>query len=146
MIRPPEQITHPSPHRGKVSAAWLLAGLAIPPTAWVLGMLVGFIISSNACPSVASAAPQVGLAGDAALLIVVELVCLAATIASGLMSRRQWRRVRLEKQDSEHAHLTLGEGRTRFIALTGMLTSGVFAVAILFNLLEPILIPICRSV
>ncbi|WP_420605385.1 hypothetical protein [Novosphingopyxis sp.] len=140
-----DRIEHPSPHRHKVSAAWLLAGLAIPPAAWTAEMLVGFAISSNACPLTPGSNSQPGFSGEAALLILLQLACLICAIASGLMSRRHWRRVRGEKKDSEHSHLTIGEGRTRFLALAGMLTAGTFAIAILFNVLEPILIPLCWS-
>ncbi|MEO9133206.1 MAG: hypothetical protein ABI240_18620 [Sphingomonas sp.] len=145
MTRPPEQIGHPSPHRTKVAVPWLLAGLAVPPAAWAFEMLVGFGISSNACPLTANAIAHIGFTGEKSLLIVLQLACLAAVITSGLMSRRHWRKVRGEKADNEHSHLTLGEGRTRFLALTGMLTAGAFAIAIVFNLLEPILIPLCWS-
>ncbi|MEO5868184.1 MAG: hypothetical protein ABIQ19_13955 [Sphingomonas sp.] len=122
-----------------------MAGLAVPPAAWAFELLVGFGISSNACPLTAGSIAQVGFTGEKALLIVLQLVCLTGAIASGLMSRRHWQRVRGEKADSEHSHLTLGEGRTRFVALAGMLTAGAFAIAIVFNLLEPILIPLCWS-
>ena len=145
MSKAPGQIGHPSPHRHKVSVIWLLAGLAIPPAAWTIEMLVGFTISSNAC-SVGFAPPVTpGFDGEATLLIAVQLVCLVGAIASGLMSRRHWQLVRRENSDSEHSHLTIGEGRTRFLALAAMLTAGLFAVAILFNLLEPVLIPVCWS-
>ncbi len=140
-----DQIWHPSPHRHKVSVFWLIAGLAIPPVAWVLELLVGFGISSNACPLTPHAHSQPGFSGEATLLIVLQLGCLIAAVASGLMSRRHWLRVRREKKDSEHSHLTIGEGRTRFLALAAMLTAGTFAIAILFNVLEPVLIPSCWS-
>lgn len=138
-------VEHPSPHRSKVSVPWLLAGLMIPPAVWALEMLVGFAVSSNACPLPPERLAQAGFAGEAVLLVALQIVCLITAIASGVMSWRQWNRVRHEKEDSDHAHLTLGEGRTRFVALGGMLTAGAFMIAILFNLLEPILIPLCWS-
>ncbi len=145
MTRDPDQRDHPSPHRDKVSVPWLLAGLAIPPAAWTLELLMGYGISSNACPLTYAAVSQPGFSGEATLLIAVQILCLAAAIGSGFMSWRHWRRVRHEKPDEQHSHLTLGEGRTRFMALAGMLTAGMFGLAILFNLLEPILIPLCWS-
>ncbi|MBA3895696.1 MAG: hypothetical protein H0X36_00855 [Sphingomonadaceae bacterium] len=145
MTQLPTQIGHPAPHRDRVSVPWLLAGLAIPPVAWTLEMLVGFGISSNACPLTQGSTSQVGFSGEATLLIVLQIACLIVAIASGLMSWRHWRRVRLENKDSQHSHLTLGEGRTRFLALASMLTAGTFSIAIVFNLLEPILIPLCWS-
>ncbi|MDQ2802158.1 MAG: hypothetical protein M3Y41_05535 [Pseudomonadota bacterium] len=145
MTQTTDQIDHPSPDRDKVPVPLLLAGLAIPPAAWTLEMLVGYGVSSNACPLTSHPVAQPGFSGEAALLIGLQLVCLLAAIASGLMSWRHWQRVRREKNDSEHSHLTLGEGRTRFVALAGMLTAGTFALAIVFNLMEPILIPLCWS-
>ncbi len=145
MTGPPDPIEHPSPHRHKVSVFWLLAGLAIPPAAWTTELLAAFVISSNACPLTPDRSSHPGFSGEATLLIALQLVCLIAAIASGLMSRRHWRLVRREKKDSEHSHLTIADGRTRFLALAGMLTAGSFAIAILFNVLEPILIPLCWS-
>lgn len=136
---------HPAPHRERVSPVRLLAGLAIPPAGWLAEMLLGVGISSNACPlSNGTRQPQ-GFAGEGALLVAITLVCLATVIASGFMSRRHWLAVQHEKDGGEHAHLTQGEGRTRFLALAGMLSAATFAVAILFSLLEPIVIPQCWS-
>lgn len=145
MTRALNRIAHPSPHRAKVSLPWLFAGLAIPPAVWALELLVGFAISSITCPLVPDSGSQSGFRGEMLLLIGLQLVCLVAAAMSGFMSWRHWQRVRREKEDSEHSHLTLGEGRTRFVALAGMLTAGTFAIAIAFNLLEPILIPLCWS-
>lgn len=137
---------HPAPHRARVPVVWLLAGLAIPPGAWIVEMLVGVGIASNACPlTTGSPARQGGFGGEALVLIGITSLCLVAAVASGLMSRRHWLAVRHEKDDSEHSHLTLGEGRTRFVALAGMLTAGTFGIAILFSLLEPLVIPLCWS-
>ena len=144
MTSPPNQIDHPSPGRDKVAVPWLIAGLAIPSAAWTLEMLTGFGVSSNACP-LTPIPRKGGFSGEETLLLSVQLVCLIAAIASGFMSYRHWRLVQAEKQDSEHSHLTIGEGRTRFLAIAGMLVAGTFAVAILFNVAEPILIPSCWS-
>lgn len=145
MSQAPDQIAHPSPHRAKVSVFLLFAGFVIPPAAWTIQLLVGFGISSNACPLTSTPDPHPGFSGEATLLIVLQFGCMLAAVASGLMSWQQWRRVRLEKKDSEHSHLTIGEGRTRFIAISATLSAGVFTVAILFNMLEPLLIPLCWS-
>ena len=145
MIRGADPIDHPSPHRNRISVSWLLAGLAVPPVAWALEMLMSYGISSNACPLTRMPDPKPGFSGEAIVLIVLQLACLVATTASGLMSWRHWQRVRSEKTDSEHSHMTIGDGRSRFMALAGMLTAGMFAVAILFNVLEPMILPLCWS-
>lgn len=139
------QAEHAAPHRARVSTPWLLAGLAIPPGAWIVEMLVGVGIASNACPLTGGAQRAKGFSGEAALLVAITVACLAAAVASGLLSLHHWRQVRHEKQGGEHSHLTLGEGRTRFLALAGGLNAATFAIAILFSLLEPIVIPLCWS-
>ena len=145
MNAPADQSGHPAPHRDKVAVPWLLADLALPSSAWTLQLIFAYGLSSNACPLTPNSTETSGGGGEATVLIALQLVCLVAAVASGVMSLRHWRRVRGEKQDSEHSHLTLGEGRTRFLAMAGMLSAGIFAVAITFNLLEPILIPSCWS-
>lgn len=79
------------------------------------------------------------------MLIAITLLSFAVTVASGFLSLHHWRQVKAEKGGGEHGHLTLGEGRTRFLAVGGMLNAGGFAMAILFSLLEPIVIPLCWS-
>ena len=136
---------HPAPAREQVSTFWLLAGFAIPPAAWIVEMLLGTGIASNACPLTGGLRHPAAFVGEGKLLVAITAVCLAAAIASGLMSRHHWLQVRHEKNDSEHSHLTIGEGRTRFLALAGMVNAATFATAILFSLLEPIVIPFCWS-
>ena len=143
MTGPMEEQSHPAPHRHKVSALKLFAGLLIPPLAWAIELLVSFGISSNACPLTQGQTSRLGFQHESVLLLGVQVICLGAVTGSGLMSRRHWLTVRGEKTDSEHSHVTLGEGRTRFVALGAMLTAVTFAIAILFNLLEPIVIPSC---
>ncbi len=148
MSSDPAQIEHPSPHRHHVSVPWLLAGLVMPASAWALEMLIAYGIASNACTLTQGHHGQremAGFSGEVTIMIVVQLVFLGIAIGSGVMSWRNWCSVRAEKTDSEHSHLTLGEGRTQFVALAGMLTAGIFGIAITFNLLEPLLIPLCWS-
>ncbi len=139
---------HPSPYRRRISTAWLLSGLAIPPAAWTLQLLVGYGIASNACTLTQGHVGQrqvTGFADEGVLLIAIQIGFLVSAIGSGLMSWRHWSALREEKTDSEHSHLTLGEGRARFLAMCGMFMASVFSVAIAFNLLEPIMIPHCWS-
>jgi hypothetical protein len=42
-----------------------------------------------------------------------------------------------------NAVLEIGEGRTRFLALSGMLASGLFFAAVVFNVIGLIFVPPC---
>ena len=66
---------------------------------------------------------------------MVNLFRLALTLAAAALSYSHWRSARDDQAN--------GAGRTRFIASSGMLAGAIFGLAILFNTLEPIIIPMC---
>lgn len=136
---------HPSPHRARVSTSVLLVGLAAGPAAWIAELVVSYAVSSRAC----AYARQSGLgsgpafAGETPALIAINLTCLLLAALGGALSYRNWRRTRLEKPGAIQSALAIGEGRTRFIASCGMISAIIFAIAILFNTLEPLLVSAC---
>lgn len=134
-----------APADGRVSAVWLLAGLALPPVAWIVEMLLGVGIASNACPLAGQPGRTRGFAGEGALLLAITLACLAATCASGVMSYRHWRSAKRGTSAGEPRRARIADDRARFMALAGMLAAATFGIAILFSLLEPIVIPLCWS-
>jgi hypothetical protein len=70
---------------------------------------------------------------------------LIACIAGGLVSWRAWRRSTAGK-DRGHRHvLHTGEGRDRFLAMWGIMSSLWFFVAILFNVIASVTVPPCLS-
>ena len=142
------RIEHPAPHKGRVPAPRLFAGLVGGPAAWVLQMLIGYASSSDACTLTQGAHGQARLAGfhgEVGVLLAVNLACLAIAVAAGLTSWRDWIRTREEKPGDTQALISIGEGRTRFLALCGMISGAIFATAILFNTVGPIMVPVCWS-
>jgi hypothetical protein len=55
-----------------------------------------------------------------------------------------WRKTRHEMSGSAHYLLEVGEGRTRFLAMFGVFTSGGFLIAFIFSAAMLFLIPLCE--
>jgi hypothetical protein len=136
---------HPAPLRHRVDPRWLLASVAAGPTGWILQLIAGYAISSVGCAQARRLGEPSGaaFAGESAILIAINMVCLLIVGLGGRLSWRHWRRTRGEKGGDVHTALTIGEGRTRFIASCGVLSAIGFAIAILFNTLEPIMVRGC---
>jgi len=136
---------HPSPHRDRVSTPSQLIGLAIGPAAWAAQLEIGYGLSSYACfpqdRALADGHPV--LAGEHLGLVLLNLACLAAALFGAWISLRGWRATRAEKEGAEHSLLEVGEGRSRFLAGCGLLTSAGFALAILFDLAPILGAPAC---
>ena len=142
------RIEHPSPGRGRVSHAWLFAGLAGAPTAWVVQVLVDYGLSSNACTLTQGRhgqQPVTGFGAETSVLMGVNVACLVVAVAAGVLSWRHWRATQQEKGGGVGAQLSIGEGRTRFLAIAGMMAAFAFGLATLFGAIEPLLIPSCWS-
>ena len=111
--------SHPAPHRDRVALSALLFGLAAAPLAWQVQILVGSSAATSARKST---------------LLALFAICLAAALAGGLVALRSWRLTFQEVPGSAHQLLDRGEGRTRFMAMCGMLVSLLFFYALLFGL------------
>jgi hypothetical protein len=77
------------------------------------------------------------------VLFAIAGVCLAVAVLGGLVSLRNWQQTFQELPGSAHRLLDLGEGRTRFMAMGGMLISALFIYALLFGATALWLVPPC---
>ncbi|ACK52285.1 hypothetical protein Msil_3382 [Methylocella silvestris BL2] len=143
-------IEHPAPARGEIGVAALAFGLIGAPASWAAHFLMNVTIASRACfpgsqpSSLASAAALAH-----ALILTIDGLATLTACAALAISYLAWRSTAHEKAAKqrhgsrpEHA-AEVGEGRTRFIALGGILMSSVFIVAILFDTLPAIVTPAC---
>jgi hypothetical protein len=144
---------HPAPSRAKVSALVLWFGLFGGPGAWSVQTLVNLPVASHGCfPRLDPlSVPATGVRGAA---FVVSLAAVATCIAALFVSGRAWSRTRAEQHEAtgsgrEHtpaiALLETGEGRTRFMALSGMLASATFTLASLIHMIAIFLVSPCAS-
>jgi hypothetical protein len=63
----------------------------------------------------------------------------------GLISWRNWQRAGAEKAGSAHHLLEGGDGRTRFMSMVGMISSGLFLLAVIFALTAFYLVAGCNG-
>jgi len=128
----PAQGFHPSPHRDRVSPWAMWFCILGAPTAWSIQQLVNSPLFAHGCypKDVPIAEPIWSNAFGVALW--VELVALAVCIAAGLTAWRNWRRTRGEKEGSGHHLVESGDGRSRFMAMVGMICSGLFLLSTVF--------------
>ena len=119
---------HPAPLRHLVPVGALWFGLTGAPLAWSAQLVASYAFSAHSCfpRLVPLSVPQVGasvfvlllLAGSASALLVGGLALITAV--------RSWRATVLETDASTHAAVDVGEGRTRFMTLSGIFVSAVF--------------------
>jgi len=141
---PQVSIKHPAPQRHRVSLAALFFGLAAAPVAWNAQLLFGVALSAHACypRDVPLALPI--WSGLWSILVAIDVAAILLAIAGGLVSFRSWRLTSEEAAGSAHHLLDRGEGRTRFLAMFGILTSVLFALGLLFATAAVFLVPLCR--
>jgi hypothetical protein len=132
---------HPAPARGNVALWTLWFGFLGAPLGWTLQALANTAVASHGCyPSLYPlSSPITG--GMRGILFAISVVAIALGVAALGMSFATWRRTNDEHQersgessrrhDSSTAALETGEGRTRFMALSGVLTSIVFLIVII---------------
>ena len=139
----PRRQPHPAPHRARVGHWTTWFAILGAPLAWTLQLLVNASLAGYACypHDVPLATPLwphlVGIAAG------VEAVAIGICIAAGIASWLNWRRSRGEKLGDAHHVVQSGDGRTRFMAMVGMLTSALFLIATAFAALNLTTVPAC---
>ena len=134
---------HPSAHRRRVSGRVVAFGLLGAPAAWSPQLLVNAALDAHGCyprdtPLDAPVWPQA-----AALMGGLELVAVLLCVAALGCAWAAWRRTRDERPGSAHRLLEAGDGRSRFMALSGLLTSALFLLAVLLSAFNLVVLPAC---
>jgi len=132
---------HPAPARGNVALWTLWFGFLGAPLGWTLQTLANTAVASHGCYPQLFPLDKPLTGGMRGILFVISIVAIAAAVAALAVSFSTWRRTNSEHQeksgnaarghDQSTAALETGEGRTRFMAMSGVLTSIVFLVVIL---------------
>jgi hypothetical protein len=139
----PRRQPHPSPHRDRVGR-WMLAfGLLGAPLAWSLQLLVNASLAGYSCypHDVPLATPLFD--GLDAVAFGVEALAARVCVAAGAAAWLSWRRSRGEKGGSGHHLIESGDGRSRFMAMAGLMTSLLFLVATGFAWVNLAAVPSC---
>jgi hypothetical protein len=152
MAEQPRRSAHPAPARHDVSSGLLWFGLLGGPAAWTMQTLVDLALTSHGCyPRLFPlAAPM--LAGLRGILVTVSFAALIVCFFAAFAAIRTWGQTRHEHQASTGAGekhgpgaalLETGEGRTRFLALSGLMTSIVFTIAVLAHTVSIFIVGPC---
>jgi hypothetical protein len=122
---------HPTVYRsrGLLFALWF--GIGAAPTSWFLQLAVGYWAWAQRCyPADVPLSGQTAPALPATLL-ALDALCAVVAVAGFAAAFLVWRPLRAETPAGT-VLVHIAEGRTRFLAVWGMLSSGCFLVAILF--------------
>jgi hypothetical protein len=135
---------HPAPTRGAVSLAALWFGLFGAPAAWTVEFMVNYALVAHFCypDGTPLAAPTWG--GTRTLTILTSAaMCVVALLALST-AIHSWRETRPDTDQDQKRHVAeVGEGRARFMALSGILVSGIFLFGVLMTALPTIFQPVC---
>lgn len=136
---------HPSPARERVSLGALFFGLAGGPAAWITQLVVNYGLASFTCyPRMQPASDVVSGWHDIWYgLLALNLAAIAVTLAATAISWRHWRATRAEHPGPAHHALEGGEGRTRFLALVGILAGFGFVAAVMLDTIVLFAVPQC---
>lgn len=149
----PTEAGHPAPARGNVALWTLWFGFLGAPLGWTLQTLANTAVASHGCyPQLHPlSSPMTGAMRG--ILFVISIVAIVAGVAAFAVSLSTWRRTNDEHQEKsgegarQHnqstAALETGEGRTRFMAMSGVLTSIVFLVVILAHTVAVFVVTPC---
>ena len=146
------QSAHAAPARVHVGLPALWFGLYGGPLAWSVQTLVNLPVASHGCfPRLEPLSSPVN-GGLRVSVVVVSIAALTLCVAAAVVAFRSWTRTRDEHQSGagsarQHAPATAltetGEGRTRFMALAGLLTSLTFLVVSLIHTASIFLVSPC---
>ncbi|MET0313206.1 MAG: hypothetical protein ABW275_02315 [Hansschlegelia sp.] len=127
---------HPAPQRHRVSLFVLFAGVGVPPLAWVSHLYLNYAFASATC---AATTYREGVSAWTSLF-VIDAVCIAVSAVSLFFAWRAWRVLRSEDGGEKEETVDVGEGRTRFLAIVGVLMGTVFIGALVFDI--PVLLAV----
>jgi hypothetical protein len=128
---PPQRHGHPAPHRGRLSGFSIWFAILAAPVAWSVQQLVNSGITAHGCyPHAEPIASPLWQGLGAAGIWVAVVACLVCLV-SAVVAWRNWRTTSTERAGGSKSLIEGGEGRTRFMAMVGLLSSGLFLLAVL---------------
>lgn len=133
---------HPSPQRDRASALLLTLGFATGPVVLALLLTITYAFTSYRCfpDGTRLDAPHAGWGWVSTVVPLLYAAGIALTVAAAFIAYRLWQRTRDEGPGET---LELGEGRTRFLGIWGVITSALFLAILAFDLINTFMVPAC---
>jgi len=126
-----------------LSALWF--GILAAPLAWSAEELVGYFIASRVCNMKSSVGSMSVALTTSPWFAGLSFVTYVVAFAGLWIAIANWRRTREEQRGSGHHLLELGEGRTRFMSMWGLLTSIAAVIGLVFITTQMVAAPLCES-
>lgn len=140
----------PVPPDRRASSPLLLYGLLIPPLAWAAGLYLNFGLASHACfPDGGPRSSFLpGWEGIWTVLIAVNIICALACAIGLLTSRYSWSLIPRDRPPANEPGgiPSPSPGRLQAFAVSGLIVSGLFTTAIVFNFLYLLALSTCSQV
>jgi phosphotransferase system glucose/maltose/N-acetylglucosamine-specific IIC component len=138
---------HPAPDAQRVSHGERVFCLVGGPLAWLLQLGCGYALASEPCfrGGERVVAVPMALHWTWPAMVVFTIAAFAVSLGAYFVSRRTFMRTRHETQSDTRHLLEVGAGRTRFLALWGMVLGAGFAVAAAFTAVAFIMVPRCAG-
>lgn len=141
--------THPAPHRARARPMYLLAGLIAAPLAWIVQICTCEALASQACFPMRHPLSEPALGSLLHLIAAVSGVCFVVSSAGMAAAWASWRTTRRERAadagNGARGLLDAGEGRTRFLALVGVMGSSVFMLGLLLTAMAAFVVSPCAK-
>jgi hypothetical protein len=149
MSVPHSALTAQMPPRHSTSySAWIAGafGLVGGPAAWYLQLCAGYVLASGPCfpHDTRRPTPLDGFAWTWPALIAILIFGVLVALAAFWVSWRTLNRVQ-HGPSEKHPVLEANIGRTRFLALWGMVYGAGFALATLVTAVAYIVLPRCAG-
>jgi hypothetical protein len=138
---------HPAPQAQKVGLHESFFGVFAGPIAWLVQLGLGYSMATQPCfiGGARGLAPAPGsqwtLAGMGVLMAGATVIALLSL----LVSWSAYRKTATEARGDGPHLLESGGGRTRFLAIWGMLLGGGFALATVLTAVGFVLLPRCAG-
>lgn len=136
------QTDHPAPHRARASLATLWIGLLLGPAAWFVQLAIDTALLGNACDP-ANTPHAGGVASVLPWVLATDVIVLVLTALAAMVAWRNWHRSAGEQPGGGHGLLASGAGRTRFMAMAGLLVCGLIALAQIYSLASHLVLREC---
>lgn len=134
---------HAAPARHAVGKWALWYGVLGAPTAWLVVQMLDYGAASHVCGARSAESGAQLVRGTEPWFLWLTGFAFLIALGASSVAYRNWRRTRNEQSGSGHHLLELGEGRTRFMAMCGLLTSVSFSLAFLFTAAFLLVAPLC---
>ena len=138
---------HPAPQRDRTSSLETLFGLLGGPGAWFIQLCVCVTFANWPCFPLDERRmlPLHDYDWTLEAIVVVSIAAILIAVSAAAVSASIFRRTRDEANATPEQLLTVGSGRTRFIALWGMALGSVFALAIAMTTVAFWVLPRCAG-